>query len=135
MLALDDLPQGLGLEAEERAAVYRDAALQSRYGGEEYRHRQFEPRQFPGRPSTAARPPENDTLAEPLAERRSAPCPACDAPRSLEHDGLRHRTCSQCCRSYIHPHANRLLGTYLQHEQLVMQLFRRMPTPGPGRLS
>ena len=33
VLCIDDLLQSLGLDAEERTAVYRDAARRSRYGG------------------------------------------------------------------------------------------------------
>lgn len=125
VLSTHDLLQNLGLDAGEQAAVYRDAAPRSRYGGEEYRRRQVGLRQLLGRPDTAARPSQSGALAELLAARRSALAPPAALLRSLERDGLLHRTRPQCCGSYIHLHANRLLGTEPQHEQLVMQLLRR----------
>jgi thiopeptide-type bacteriocin biosynthesis protein len=125
VLSTHDLLQNLGLDAGEQAAVYRDAAPRSRYGGEEYRRRQVELRQLLGRPDTAARPSQSGALAELLAARRSALAPPAALLGSLERDGRLHRTRSQCCGSYIHLHANRLLGTDPQHEQLVMQLLRR----------
>jgi thiopeptide-type bacteriocin biosynthesis protein len=124
-LSIDDLLESLGLAAGERARLYREAALPGRHAGEEYRHRKDQLRQLLGRPGTVARTPGGVALAELLAARRSALGPPATLLGSLERDGRIHRPRAQLCRSYIHLHTNRLLGTDLQHEQLVVQLLTR----------
>jgi lantibiotic biosynthesis protein len=125
VLSIDDLLQSLGLDAELRAQVYRDAAPPARHDGEEYRRRKAELRQLLGRAEPVAQSPGDDALAELLRARRSALGPAAALLGSLERDGRLDRSRGQLCRSYIHLHANRLLGTDLQHERLVLQLLRR----------
>jgi thiopeptide-type bacteriocin biosynthesis protein len=108
VLSIDDLLESLGLDVEARTALYRDTAP-SPAGGDEYRRRQRELRPLLGRPSALA----------PLAARRAALAPAAALLDSLE----RPRT--QLCRTYVHLHVNRLLGTDPADEQLALELLRR----------
>jgi thiopeptide-type bacteriocin biosynthesis protein len=125
VVSVDDLLQSLGLDAEQRAQVYRDAAAGSQRGGEDYRHRKVELRQLLGRPGALADAPGGDALAELLAVRRSALAPVVALLGSLERDGALHRPRARLCRSYLHLHANRLLGADLEQEQRVVELLRR----------
>jgi lantibiotic biosynthesis protein len=124
-LSIDDLLESLDLTAGERARVYREAAPPARHAGEEYRRRKDQLRQLLGRPEAVAQSPGGVALTELLAVRRSALAPPATLLGSLERDGLLHRPRMRLCRSYLHLHANRLLGADLQHEQLVVQLLAR----------
>ncbi|MEA2126111.1 MAG: lantibiotic biosynthesis protein [Solirubrobacteraceae bacterium] len=110
-LSIDDLLDALGLDADERLALYRDAAPLSRKDGDDYRRRRRDLRALLGRPHA------DSPLAAALAARRAALIPAGAQLGSLD------RTRAQLCRSYIHLHANRL-GPSVP-EQRVLQLLRR----------
>jgi thiopeptide-type bacteriocin biosynthesis protein len=125
VLSIDDLLDSIGLDAGERVQVYLDAASRSRHGGVEYRTRQRELRRLLSRPGAVAQSPEGTKLARPLATRRAALDPTAAILDSLEGGGLLHRPRAQICRSYIHMHANRLLGRNPLHEQLALELLRR----------
>jgi len=125
MLSIDELLDEIGLNAEERTDVYRRAASPSRHDGEQYRRRQRELRRLLGCPGAVAESPGGEVLAALLAARRAALASAAALLKSLEHDDLLHRPLAQLCRSYIHLHVNRLLGTNPADEQLVLQLLRR----------
>ena len=124
-VSVDDLLQSLGLDAEQRAQVYRHPEAGSRQDGEEYRRRKGELRQLLGRRGALADTPGGDALAELLAVRRSALAPTAALLASLERDGALQRPRARLCRSYLHLHANRLLGVDLEQEQRVVELLRR----------
>jgi thiopeptide-type bacteriocin biosynthesis protein len=128
----------LGLDAEERARVYRDAAPPSRRDGEEYRRRKGRAASAP-RPPRGARPrrPGSGALSGLLAARRVALAPTAALLGSLEQDQVMRRPRTQPCCSYLHMHLNRLFGTDPPHEQLVLQLLRRTRRgcAGPTRLT
>jgi class I lanthipeptide synthase len=125
VLSIDDLLEGVGLGSEERAAVYRDAAELSPHGGAEYRRRQRALRELLGRPGTLTESPEGNVLAGLLAARRAALTPTAALLGSLERDNLLQRPLAQLHRSFVHLHANRLLGTDPLPEQVALQLLRR----------
>jgi thiopeptide-type bacteriocin biosynthesis protein len=125
VLSVDDLLAGLGLDAEERARVYRDAAPPSRRDGKEYRRRKGELRRLLGRPEALAQAPGGGALSGLLAARRVALPPTAALLGSLEQDQVMRRPRAQLCCSYLHMHLNRLFGTDPPHEQLVLQLLRR----------
>ena len=125
ILSIDDLLDEIGLNAEQRTDVYRQAASPSRHDGEQYRRRQRELRWLLGFPGAVAESPGGEALAALLAARRAALEPAAALLTSLEHDNLLHRPLADLCRSYIHLHVNRLLGTDPADEQLALQLLRR----------
>lgn len=60
-----------------------------------------------------------------LAARRAALAPTAALLGSLERDNLLQRPLAQLHRSFVHLHANRLLGTDPLPEQLALQLLRR----------
>lgn len=124
VLSIDDLLDALGLDAEERTEVYRDAGAPSPEGGKDYRGRQRELRRLLGQ-SGAADPPRGDALAAVLAARRAALAPAAAQLASLERDNLLGRPRAQLCLSYVHLHVNRLLGPDPPQEHLVLELLLR----------
>ncbi|MEU8398988.1 lantibiotic dehydratase [Nonomuraea sp. NPDC048892] len=107
-LSVDDLLDGLGLDAERRRRFYRDIVTPSPQGGLEYRERSRELRRLLGDPGTT---PDDRALASLLAARRLA----------LPSD----RPAPEVCRSHVHLHCNRLLGTGHELEHRVLELLRR----------
>ncbi|MGH4007327.1 MAG: lantibiotic dehydratase [Pseudonocardiaceae bacterium] len=125
VLSIDDLLAAVGLDAGQRTDVYRDATALSHDDGEKYRGRQRELRQLLGRPGVLTGSPTGQAFASILATRRSALAPAATLLNALERDGRLHHPCARLCRSYIHLHANRLLGSDPPLEGLALRLLRR----------
>lgn len=125
VLSIDDLLAGIGLDAEQRTAVYRDAAARSGHDGGEYRRRQRTLRQLLGRPEALTESPEGQVLAALLTTRRAALAPTAALLSALERKGRLHRPRTHLARSYIHLHVNRLLGSDPSQERLALQLLRR----------
>ena len=97
ILSIDDLLDEIGLNAEQRTDVYRQAASPSRHDGEQYRRRQRELRWLLGFPGAVAESPGGEALAALLAARRAALEPAAALLTSLEHDNLLHRPLADLC--------------------------------------
>ena len=124
-VSMDDLLCGIGMSAAERALVFRETAPLSREGGQEYRHRQGELRPLLGQPGALAQTPEGKALAALLDGRRRALTPTAELLRALARSNRLQHPRGVLCRSYLHLHANRLLGTNPSHEQLALELLRR----------
>jgi thiopeptide-type bacteriocin biosynthesis protein len=125
VVSMDHLARDIGMSTEERTLVYREAATPSPDGGQEYRRRKHELRALLGQPGALARTPQGAALATLLAERRDALAPTAERLRALQADGRLWHPRTVLCRSYLHLHANRLLGTNPPHEQLAHELLRR----------
>ncbi|MFI7465987.1 lantibiotic dehydratase [Nonomuraea sp. NPDC049646] len=105
-LSVDDLLDGLGLDVERRTRFYRDAVSLSPDGGRDHRRRSRELRRLLGDPGSRDR-----ALTSLLAARR----------RGLPST----RPSPEVCRSHVHLHCNRLLGTGHELEHRVLELLRR----------
>ncbi|MER6578555.1 lantibiotic dehydratase [Nonomuraea sp. NPDC001023] len=110
-LSVDDLLDGLGLDVEQRTLFYRDAVSLSPDGGRDHRRRSRELRRLLGDPGPAVPAPHDRALTSVLAVRR----------RSLPSA----RPSPVVCRSHVHLHCNRLLGTGHELEHRVLELLRR----------
>jgi thiopeptide-type bacteriocin biosynthesis protein len=125
VLSMDDLLAGVGLDERERAAVYLDAPPGTPEHGQEYRRRKDELRRLLGGPDALRGTPEGAALASLLDARRAALAPTATLLRSLEREARLQHPLAKLCRSYLHLHVNRLLGTSPPYEQLALQLLRR----------
>ena len=125
VVSMDDLLCGVGLSAAERALVFRDAAPLTREGGQEYRYRKGELRPLLSQPGALAQTPEGNALAALLDRRRRGLMPIAKLLRALEGGNRLQHPRTVLCRSYLHLHANRLLGTNQSHERLALELLRR----------
>ena len=72
-----------------------------------------------------AQTPEGTALAALLDGRRRALTPTAELLRALAGSNRLQHPRGVLCRSYLHLHANRLLGTNPSHEQLALELLRR----------
>ncbi|MFG2334252.1 lantibiotic dehydratase [Streptomyces sp. NPDC048604] len=122
VISIDDLLAHLGLSAEERAGFSYGGPSVSRLGGTEYRMRKDALRQALGGPRPVGDGAEVSRL---LTARGSALVPAVDLITALRLDGGLCRTAEELCQSYVHLHANRLLGTDAPSEALALELLRR----------
>ncbi|MFD4656354.1 lantibiotic dehydratase [Kitasatospora sp. NPDC058444] len=120
VISIDDLLAGLGLSPKERAAFSYGSPLPPRLGGSEYRKRQRALRQALG----GALPIEGE-VSRLLSTRRPALAPAIDLIDSLHRDQALWCSRDELCRSYVHLHANRLLGTDTSGESMALELLRR----------
>jgi thiopeptide-type bacteriocin biosynthesis protein len=125
VMSMDDLLHGIGMSAGDRALVYRRAVPLSPEGGQEYRRRKGELRPLLGYPDSLARTPGGKALVALLDERRGDLASAAELLRFLEDSDRLRRPRTVLCRSYLHLHANRLLGTNPSHEQVALELLRR----------
>jgi lantibiotic biosynthesis protein len=125
VLSMDDLLRGVGLDERERTSVYRAVAQPSRQDGQEYRARKVELRRFLGTPGALSHTPEATALAGLLDGRRAALAPVAELLHALEDERRLQHPVAELCRSYLHLHANRLLGTSPPQEELALQLLRR----------
>lgn len=110
-LSVDDLLDGLGLDVEQRTRFYRDGVSPSPEGGMEYRRRSRELRRLLRDPGSLGTTPHDQALMSLLAARRHA------LPSTRPSPGV--------CRSHVHLHCNRLLGTGHDLEHRVLELLRR----------
>ncbi|MCX5441276.1 lantibiotic dehydratase [Streptomyces sp. NBC_00056] len=124
VVSIDDLLACLGLSPEERAAFSYGGPPSSRHGGSEYRKRQRALRQVLG----TASPVGDDEVSRLLDARRPALESAIGQVTSLHHNGTLWRSHEALCHSYVHLHANRLLGTDPFGEALALELLRRART-------
>jgi thiopeptide-type bacteriocin biosynthesis protein len=125
VVSMDHLLRDLGLSPEERALVYRAAATPAPEAGREYRLRKGELRSLLGQSGALTQAPEGVALAALLDGRRRALAPTAVHLRALESDGRLGQLRTVLCRSYLHMHANRLLGPDPSHERLALELLRR----------
>jgi thiopeptide-type bacteriocin biosynthesis protein len=122
MQSVDSLLDELGLDAAVRTALYRDGVSNRRASAEEYRHRQQTLRRLLGEAFDRQDEPE---LARILRARRAAlGGPAADL-RGLARAGRLAAPIDVICRSIVHLHCNRLLGSEPPSEQLVLGLLLR----------
>ncbi|MGR4877866.1 lantibiotic dehydratase [Streptomyces sp. LARHCF249] len=123
VISIDDLLAHLGLSAEQRASFSYGSPSVSRLGGAEYRKRKNALRQALG---GGARPfDDGGEVSRLLSTRGSALVPAVDLVTSLRLNGELCRSGEELCQSYVHLHANRLLGTDAPGETLALELLRR----------
>jgi thiopeptide-type bacteriocin biosynthesis protein len=123
VVSVDDLLDALGVNAEQRAGLYRESTVTKPDDGEVYRSRKNELRELLGRPSVV--PDQHGPLAALLGARRAAMTPIAAELSSLEWENRLYRSRVQLLRAYVHMHANRLLGTDARSEQLTLRLLRR----------
>ena len=125
VLTVDDLLGALGMDQDERSALYRHATPRSPRGGVEHRRRQRELRRLLGDAGALAGSDGLGQLGRVLAARRaaltrSAAWRAAATGGDLPRDGH-----ADLCRSLVHLHLNRLLGADPRGEQLTLELLRR----------
>ncbi|MFJ6771447.1 lantibiotic dehydratase [Kitasatospora sp. NPDC091257] len=120
VISMDDLLACLGLSPQERAAFSHGNPPQRRVGGSEYRKRKRALRHALG----GALPADSE-VSRLLSTRRAALAPAIDLIDSLHHGRGLGRSGDELCHSYVHLHANRLLGTDASGESLALELLRR----------
>jgi thiopeptide-type bacteriocin biosynthesis protein len=125
VVTMDDLLRGIGLDVREQALIGREAGPSAREDGQEYRRRKQELRRLLGAPAALAETPEGAALAAMLEARRAALAAPVARLHTLEDSGGLGRPLASLCRSYLHLHANRLLGTSQPNERLALQLLRR----------
>ncbi|MFI1154947.1 lantibiotic dehydratase [Streptomyces sp. NPDC020817] len=120
VVSVDDLLDSLGMTGDRRREFSRSAAAASSAAGTVYRELQGELRQFLGRPGHLD--PDTATLFE---VRRADLAPAAALLDSLTRRDRLSRTRIELCRSYVHMHLNRLLGTDPAQEHMTLDLLRR----------
>ncbi|MGW8784443.1 lantibiotic dehydratase [Streptomyces sp. NPDC055796] len=121
VVTIDDLLARLGLSPAERAGFSYGGPSTSRFGGAAYRERKAALRTVLG----SADPFGGGELAHLLAARGEALRPAVDLITSLCRAGGLCRSDGELRQSYVHLHANRLLGTDTASEALALELLRR----------
>ncbi|RBQ16666.1 hypothetical protein DP939_28670 [Spongiactinospora rosea] len=110
-LSVDDLLDALGLDVEQRTRFYRDGVSPSPDGGRDYRRRSRELRRLLRDPGSLGTTPHDRALTSLLAVRRR------NLPSTYPSPSV--------CRSHVHLHCNRLLGTGHEPEHRVLELLRR----------
>lgn len=120
VVSIDDLLACLGLSPEERASFSYGGPPSSRQGGSEYRKRQRALRQALG----GALPVDGE-VSRLLTARRPALESAATRFTALHRDGSLWRSRQTLCHSFVHMHANRLLGTDASGEATALELLRR----------
>ncbi|MFB7053248.1 lantibiotic dehydratase [Streptomyces vinaceus] len=123
VVSIDDLLAGLGLSPEDRASFSYGGPSASRQGGSEYRTRQRTLRRALGGPL-----PVDGEVSRLLTARRSALESAATRFAALHRDGSLWRSPQALYRSFVHMHANRLLGTDPLREAAALELLRRTRT-------
>jgi thiopeptide-type bacteriocin biosynthesis protein len=122
VLATDDLLAGLGLDLDARAAFYREVVVRTPEGGTQYRRRKAELRELlaPGWGIASPSSENGPDWTRVLMRRRvalSGPTRSLDARAADAASGM--------FRSFVHMHANRLLGLDHGLEHLVLELLQR----------
>jgi lantibiotic biosynthesis protein len=119
---VDDLVRGLGLTDEEQDQLYHHGVAERREAAKEYRTQQRLLRSLLGDPHWLATQPGGDRIAEILELRR----------HRVQHIASRYdaldtlvRSKAELARSFVHMHANRLLGCGHPPEQRVLGLLQR----------
>ena len=116
---VDDLVRNLGLTDEQQDSLYRHAVLDRKEAGKDYRTQQRLLRPMLGDPQWLARQPGGDQIADILARRRHR---VQDVAARLD---TRFQSRADLARSFVHMHANRLLGCGHPPEQRVLGLLQR----------
>jgi lantibiotic biosynthesis protein len=114
--------QSLGLTDEEQDHLYRHGVAERREAAKEYRTQQRLLRSLLGDPQWLASQPGGDRIAEILQHRRHRVQQV-----AAQYDALdtRIRSKVELARSFVHMHANRLLGCGHPPEQRVLGLLQR----------
>ncbi|MFD7079067.1 lantibiotic dehydratase [Streptomyces sp. NPDC059918] len=120
VVSIDDLLACLSLSPEERASFSYGGPSSSPQGGSEYRNRQRALRQALG----GALPVDGE-VSRLLTARRPALESAAARFTALHRDGSLWRSRQALCHSFVHMHANRLLGTDPSEEAAALELLRR----------
>ncbi|MEV4937359.1 lantibiotic dehydratase [Streptomyces zaomyceticus] len=120
VFSIDHLLACLGLSPEERASFSYGGPSSSPQGGSEYRKRQRALRQALG----GALPVDGE-VSRLLTARRPALESAAARFTALHRDGSLWRSRQTLCHSFVHMHANRLLGTDRPGETMALELLRR----------
>ncbi len=126
VLSIDDLLAGLGLDEPERLRWYERHETSRHDAGAEYRSRQAALRPLLGDPRRLAAEPGGAQLQRVLGERRAALAPVAKRLALLAEHGELGQDLDVLCRSYVHLHCNRLLGSGASTEPLVIGLLRRL---------
>jgi lantibiotic biosynthesis protein len=124
-LTIDDLLAALGLAEPARIAWYREAVTARHESGDEHRRRGAELRRLLGDPSHLGARDEAGAVRRVLAARRGALAEPAAALAALAERGKLERPLEELCRSYVHLHCNRLLGSGPPSEGMVLGLLLR----------
>jgi thiopeptide-type bacteriocin biosynthesis protein len=119
---VDDLVHGLGLTTEEQDELYRHGIADRREAAKEYRTQQRILRSLLGDPGWLASQPGGAKIAEILTHRRHR---VQDIAARYDALATPVRTKVELARSFVHMHANRLLGCGQPPEQRVLGLLQR----------
>jgi thiopeptide-type bacteriocin biosynthesis protein len=120
VLTIDDLLGALGLDAGARLQWYREVVTVRHESGDEYRVRSDELRRLLGDPDVAPL-----VLRQVLAMRRAAIVPLAAELDALAAGGRLTRPKAELCRSFVHLHCNRLLGSGPPFEPRLLGLLLR----------
>jgi thiopeptide-type bacteriocin biosynthesis protein len=125
MYTVDDLLAGLGLPEADRQDQYRKSVVTRRETADEYRRQQASLRQLLGDPAWLARQRAGAEIAAILARRRTRVEDVAHRLHTLETLGELDKPISELVRSFVHLHANRLLGLGHPPEQKALGLLLR----------
>jgi thiopeptide-type bacteriocin biosynthesis protein len=123
VLSVDTLLDGLGIDAADRLTWYRSRVSLSRDDGPAYRRRREQLRQILA--CGGATQEGHDPLGRLLAERRHVLEAIGNRLDDLARAGQIDLPKIELCRSYVHMHCNRLLGTEVAVEKRVLCLASR----------
>lgn len=122
-LSVDDLLASLGFDTDSRRAWYHRHAGPPQESAEVYRQRNARLRRLVAEPFVLDE--VAPAVVAALAARRTALVPLGERLAALERDGVLGVPLTDVARSYVHLHANRLLGVDAARERLVLGLLRR----------
>jgi lantibiotic biosynthesis protein len=125
LLSIDGLLDSLGLDATRRLEWYRGQVGAKHATGDEYRARQSALRRLLGDPASRLGEPGGEALERVLSARAAALAPVATRLSDLVEADEVDAPVERLCESFVHLHANRLLGAGPPTEQHVLGLLLR----------
>jgi class I lanthipeptide synthase len=125
VLSVDGLLDSLGLDAARRLAWYRAQVGARHASGDDYRARQSALRRLLGDPAARLGEPGGEALERILGARAAALALVAGQLRELAAADDLDAPLERLCESFVHLHANRLLGAGPPTEQHVLGLLLR----------
>jgi class I lanthipeptide synthase len=125
LLSVDGLLASLGLDAARRLEWYRAQVDAKHASGDDYRARQSALRRLLGDPASRLGEPGGEALERVLSARAAALAPVAARLRELAEADELDAPLERLCESFVHLHANRLLGAGPPTEQHVLGLLLR----------